>query len=300
MAAIASMTGFAMASRASTLGTIAVELRSVNSRFLDLTVRVADDLRAAEAAVREAVTARVARGKVECRVSLQRQAATPSARVNSAVIAHMADLARQVRAALPEALPPTVTEVLSWPGVVDTPAVDAEAQRQDVAAALAEALDTLQQTRQREGSALRAILIERCDRIEQVAAEITGRLPELQAGIERRLAERLKDALTPALAGSGFISHDELNERIRQEVLLYGLRADVEEELKRLQTHVAEVRRVLAAGGAVGRRLDFLMQELNREANTLGSKATAIEQTNAAVELKLAIEQMREQVQNLE
>jgi len=300
MAAVASMTGFAMASRTSAVGTVAVELRSVNSRFLDLTVRVTDELRVAEAAVREAVTARVARGKVECRVSLQRQAAAPSARVNGAIIAQMAELARQVRATLPEALPPTVTEVLSWPGVVDTPAVDAETQREDVAAALAEALDTLQQTRQREGGALRTILLERCDRIGQIAAEITGRLPELQAAIERRLSERLKDALTPALAGSGLISRDELNERIRQEVTLYGLRADVDEELKRLQTHVAEVRRVLAAGGAVGRRLDFLMQELNREANTLGSKATAIEQTNAAVELKLAIEQMREQVQNLE
>ena len=133
-----------------------------------------------------------------------------------------------------------------------------------------------------------------------MAAQLTKRAPDLIAAVERKLNERLERALGPALSGASTLTREELSERIRQEVTLYALKMDVDEEIKRLATHVAEVRRVLAAGGAVGRRLDFLMQELNREANTLGSKAAAIEMTSASVELKILIEQMREQIQNLE
>jgi uncharacterized protein (TIGR00255 family) len=189
--------------------------------------------------------------------------------------------------------------MLAWPGVVETPTVDGEALRGALQTTLDDALSALTASRQREGAALHAILTERCDAIDAIVAQMRPRVPEILAGLERKLAERLTQALTPALEG-GSVSREEIVDRIRQEVTLYGLRADVDEELKRLATHVAEVRRVLKAGGAVGRRLDFLMQELNREANTLGSKASAIDLTQAAVELKLAIEQMREQIQNLE
>jgi uncharacterized protein (TIGR00255 family) len=293
------MTGFAMATRPTPLGQLAVELRSVNSRFLDLSLRVGDELRAFEPALREAIAAALARGKVDCRLWVQRQGQPVAPSLNAPALHQLVLLAAQVRRALPEAAPLAVSDVLAWPGVVETPTLDAEALRAAVLAALEEALAALQATRQREGSALRAVLLERCDAIDAIVANLRPRVPEILAALERKLSERLNQALTPALAGAS-VSKDEIVDRIRQEVTLYGLRADVDEELKRLATHVVEVRRVLAAGGAVGRRLDFLMQELNHEANTLGSKASAIDLTQAAVELKLAIEQMREQIQNLE
>lgn len=293
------MTGFAAASRPTPLGLLSIELRSVNSRFLDLSLRVADELRNFEPMLREAIGAALSRGKVDCRLWIQRQAQPTAPRINDEALRQFAGLVTQLRAALPDAAPVGVADLLAWPGVVETPTVDNEALRSALQAALDEALAGLQATRRREGDALRAILRERCDAVDAIAANLRPRVPEILAALEKKLAERLNQALTPALAG-GTVSKEEIVDRIRQEVTLYGLRADVDEELKRLATHVTEVRRVLDAGGAVGRRLDFLMQELNREANTLGSKATAIDLTQAAVELKLAIEQMREQIQNLE
>lgn len=302
--AVASMTGFATATQALASGSLSVELRSVNSRFLDLVLRVPDDLRQFEATVREAIGAQLQRGKVECRLTLQRQAGTQAPRLNASVLSQLADLSGQVQGALPGVAPLRVVDVLGWPGVLDTQVVDSEAMRSAVQTALGEALQGLQASRQREGEALRVGLLERCDAVERIAATVQPRVPEIVAGIERKLTERMNQALGTALNigqnSAPSISREELAERVRQEVTLYGLRIDVDEEINRLRTHVTEVRRVLAAGGAVGRRLDFLMQELNREANTLGSKATMVDLTQAAVELKILIEQMREQIQNLE
>lgn len=293
------MTGFAVAAHPTPLGLLSIELRSVNSRFLDLSLRVGDELRSFEPMLRESIGAAIARGKVECRLWVQRQAQPVAPHVNEQALRQFAALAAQLRAAVPDAMPVSVADMLAWPGVVEAPAVDLDAVGSAIAAALKDALAALQSTRQREGDALRRILLDRCDAIDAIVANLRPRVPEILAALEKKLSERLAQALTPALAG-GTVSKEELVDRIRQEVTLYGLRADVDEELKRLATHITEVRRVLTAGGAVGRRLDFLMQELNREANTLGSKATAIDLTQAAVELKLAIEQMREQIQNLE
>jgi uncharacterized protein (TIGR00255 family) len=300
MAVVASMTGFAVANRETSMGVVTVDVRSVNARFLDLTLRVGDELRSFEQAIREAIAQRLARGKVDCRVVLQRHATAQAPRINTTALAQLAQLAREVRAALPEAAPLAVGEVLAWHGVVESAAADTEELRGAVLAAVSEALDSLQASRTREGAALTAALLARCDGIDAIVEQLRPRVPELLAAMERKLLERLNQTLAPALAANATLTREEIADRIRQEVTLYGLRADVDEELKRLATHVAEVRRVLAAGGAVGRRLDFLMQELNREANTLGSKASAIEMTNAAVELKILIEQMREQIQNLE
>lgn len=293
------MTGFASASRPTPLGTLTVELRSVNSRFLDLNLRVADELRGFETILRESIGATIARGKVDCRLWLQRQAQSAAPRINDDALAQFARVAARLRAAVPDAQPVSVADILAWPGVVETAAADGEALALALQSALKDALEALQDSRSREGDALRRILGERCDAIDGIVAQLRPRVPEILGALEKKLTERLTQALTPALAG-GTVSREEIIDRIRQEVTLYGLRADVDEELKRLSTHVNEVRRVLDAGGAVGRRLDFLMQELNREANTLGSKATAIDLTQAAVELKIAIEQMREQIQNLE
>jgi uncharacterized protein (TIGR00255 family) len=293
------MTGFAMASQPSPLGLVSVELRSVNSRFLDLSLRVADELRSFEPMLREAVGATVVRGKVDCRVWIQRQLQPLAAQVNDEALAQFAALAARLRHAMPEAQPVSVADMLAWPGLVEAQPTDSSALGNALQAALDEALAALQASRRREGDALRRILTERCDAIDAIVAQLRPRVPEILTALEKKLTDRLNQALTPALAG-GAVSRDEIVDRIRQEVTLYGLRVDVDEELKRLSTHVAEVRRVLGAGGAIGRRLDFLMQELNREANTLGSKASAVDLTQAAVELKIAIEQMREQIQNLE
>jgi len=300
MPAPVSMTGFAGASFATPLGQAAIEIRSVNSRFLDLTLKIADDLRAFEPQIRERIGARLARGKVECRLGLQRAAAAESTRLNPAALAGLQRLGEQVRQALPQAPPLSIAEALAWPGVLESPPLDAEALRAALLASLDEALDRLQDSRAREGAAIADGLRSRCDAILAIVEQLRGRLPELRAAVERKLTERLNQALGAPLAAAAALSREEVAERIRQEVTLYGLRADVDEELSRLATHVAEVRRIVDAGGAVGRRLDFLMQELNREANTLGSKATAIDLAQSAIELKLLIEQMREQIQNLE
>jgi uncharacterized protein (TIGR00255 family) len=293
------MTGFAAVNRPTEMGVLLIEIRSVNARFLDLGLRISDELRSLEAVVRETIAARISRGKLDCRVGLQRQAGVQQIAVDSDALAALARLAAEVQR-VTGAAPLSTGEILAWDGVLSSPGLDPEHLRAEAVAALDEALGALQASRTREGAALAAALLQRCDGIDSIVVQVRARAPELLAALERKLAERLEKALLPALGGSGTLTREEIADRIRQEVTLYGLRADVEEELNRLTTHVSEVRRILQQGGTVGRRLDFLMQELNREANTLGSKATAIEMTQAAVELKLLIEQMREQIQNLE
>jgi uncharacterized protein (TIGR00255 family) len=300
MTAVSSMTGFAAADAATPRAALSVELKSVNARFLELALRLPDELRALEAGARELLGSRLARGKVDVRVTLTRDPGASEARVNAAALARLVALAADARLAIPDPAPLGLADVLRWPGVIESAEDDAETLREPFMRALEQALVLLSQTRLREGAALRAALLERCDGIDRIVADLRTQVPAILAMLARKLQERLSQALVPALAGTNHLSREEVNDRIRQEVTLYGMRADVDEELQRLATHVAEVRRVLGAGGAVGRRLDFLMQELNREANTLGSKASAIEMTNAAVELKLLIEQMREQIQNLE
>ena len=300
MSAVLSMTGFAGASFATPLGTASIELRAVNARFLDLTLKVAEDLRAFEPLLRSRISARLARGKVECRVGLQQTARSESARLNPATLSLLARLEADVRQALPQATALSVADVLAWPGVLEMPLLDAESLQDSLLAALEQALAQMQASRAREGAALADGLRSRCTSIGLIVERLHALLPELRAAVERKLSERLTQALSAPLAAAAAMTREDVAERIRQEVTLYGLRADVDEELSRLATHVAEVRRVLDTGGAVGRRLDFLMQELNREANTLGSKATAIDLAQSAIELKLLIEQMREQVQNLE
>ena len=299
MKPVASMTGFASAARPTALGRLTLELRSVNSRFLDLSLKMPDDLRSTETAVRETIAAQIARGKVECRLSVARGAGENEPQLNAAALQQLAALASQVAQNLPSAAPISTADVLNWPGVVETPGAEPDILRAQVLAALAEALAALAEARRREGAALATAMLAQCDQIELVAAQLSARAPDLRTSVERKLSERLEKALGPALSTGSTLTREEVTERIRQEVTLYALKMDVDEEIKRLTTHVAEVRRVLAAGGAVGRRLDFLMQELNREANTLGSKAAAIEMTNASVDLKVLIEQMREQIQNL-
>jgi uncharacterized protein (TIGR00255 family) len=287
---IHSMTGYAAASLDIGRAIVHLELKSVNSRFLDLGFRIADDLRVLEPQLRELIAARIQRGKVECRLNLLPAAATPrEASLNHALMAQLREWQAAVREALPDAAPLGVAEVLHWPGMLGDDSLPVESVQEDCLGHARRLLDELLASRVREGAKLEAMLRERVARMRELVGQLSPRIPELVQEYQEKLGTRLREALA---------SVDE--DRIRQEVGLFATRIDVAEEISRLGAHLDEVARVLDRGGAAGKRLDFLMQELNREANTLGSKSVSSELTAVAVELKLLIEQMREQVQNIE
>ncbi|MFV8824627.1 YicC/YloC family endoribonuclease [Thauera sp. WH-2] len=287
---VQSMTGFAVQTR--DLGSISLhlELRSVNSRYLDLGFRIVDDLRAAEPAIRERITARLGRGKVECRLNLQAGHSAPrSMALNAALLDQLAEAQATLRARFADAAPLSVNELLRWPGMLADDSLGFDEMLPAIVQLVEAALDDMVATRRREGEKLADMIRERVARMRELVAQATPRMPAVVAEYQERLTARLRDAVA---------SLDE--ERVRQEVALYAQRIDVDEELTRLATHLDEVERILKAGGAAGKRLDFLMQELNREANTLASKSPATDITGIAMEMKVLIEQMREQVQNLE
>ena len=300
------MTGYAVVTRETAGGTLTIELKSVNSRFLDLQFRMNDDLRALEQSLRESIMTRVTRGKVECRVSFGRKAASGAAQaLNHAVLATVTDLQQQVLRQFADATPLSVSELLRWPGVIEEAQLGQDNLQAEVAAAMLDAMEAFIRSRTREGAALQAMLESRVDDLQTLVVQITPLVPQVVAQFQQKALERMQTALdfnTAAATGSApaTVSRDEVLDRVRQEVTLYGIRIDVSEELTRLGAHLAETRHVLKKGGQVGKRLDFMMQELNREANTVGSKASAKELSDAAMAMKLLIEQMREQVQNLE
>lgn len=297
---VASMTGYAVASGATPLGTVTIECRSVNSRFLDLALRLNEDLRFADPLIRETLQKRIARGKVEIRGYITPDENAAPVRINTAVLNRLIEVQNTILETLPQANKLSVSNLLAMPGVMVTDRPDQDAVALAVLTVLNNMLDAFTASRAREGEALANVLLNNCEQIEEVVTDIKSRMPDILAHIENKLRERLENALSSALTEKSTLTREEVSDRIRQEVTLYALRMDVEEEINRLFTHVAEVRRILKKGGAVGRRLDFVVQEMNREANTLGSKAAAIEMTNASVALKVIIEQMREQIQNLE
>lgn len=287
---IYSMTGFATAAAEIDGSSLTLELRSVNHRYLDLQLRLPDELRSHEPALREAISAHISRGKVECLVSYaQRQTLQHPARLNLDVVRQLGAWSAQIRAALPDSDELAVTDVLHWNGVLENPCTSGDSLHAALQDVLQQALLEFAAARRREGEKLAAFLLQRVAQIETLRAAVAPRIPGAIAAYEARLRARLLDAL-----GS-----DE-DERVRQEITLFASKIDVDEELSRLAAHLAEVRRVLANGGAVGKRLDFLMQELHREANTLGAKSVDAEVSRCAMEIKLLIEQMREQVQNIE
>jgi uncharacterized protein (TIGR00255 family) len=299
------MTGYAVTTRETAAGTLTIELKSVNSRFLDLQFRINDDLRALEPVLRDAIMARVTRGKVECRLSFGRKVVTGSTQaLNTTLLSTLADLQAAVHRQFKDAPPMSVNELLRWPGVIEEAEMSQDTLQSDVAATMATTLDAFIETRTREGAALQAMLESRLDAMEAIVQRITPLIPQLIAQFQQKAVERLQDALGLAVQNGAnatpAIPREEVQERIRQEVTLYGIRIDISEELSRLSAHLTETRHILKKGGQVGKRLDFMMQELNREANTVGSKAALKELADASMELKLLIDQMREQVQNLE
>ncbi len=299
MSQVYSMTGYAAAQAPSPLGIISLEVRSVNSRFLDLTLRTADELKCTETALRSILTQSVGRGKVEICTGVKAELNETSGSINPAALSLIQKLQTEVLAALPEARPMSAAEILAYPGVVRTAEANPEELTKIVSGLLTTALEAFKKSAEREGAALAEVLKGYCDKIDAIADAVQVRMPDIVAAAQAKLTQRLEDALSKALTAHSQLTSEEVSDRIRTEATLYAMKIDVDEEVNRLKTHTKEVRRVLTAGGPVGKRLDFLMQEMNREANTLGSKAAAIEMTDASLNLKLLIEQMREQIQNL-
>ena len=287
---ISSMTGFAAAALEMPQGSLAVELKTVNHRYLEFQTRIPEEIRPLESAMREAVSARLTRGKVDCRVTFTPVAsAARSMTPNDEALAALQAAARQLVGRFPEARALSVAEILHWPGVLADESIRADTVKDALMALMDRALADLDQTRAREGAKLEIVLRERLERMSVLVKEAQPLLPAAIRAFQDKLAAKIAEAnAAPS------------DERVHQEIVLYAARIDVDEELSRLATHIAEFTRVLGKGGACGKRLDFLCQELNREANTLGSKSVANEMTRISVELKVLIEQMREQVQNIE
>ena len=287
---IHSMTGFAVATKELEQGALNLELRSVNHRYLDIQLRLPEELRLLEPALREVIVNDVGRGKLDCRLSFDPSSNAPQAlQLNTNLLKQLAELNLEVKAALPDAGSLSAADILRWPGMLGGDFLSAESLRDTCIALLQSALHELDLTRSREGEKLKALLLERIEKMEQLVAGVTLRLPEIMATYREKLGGRLQEAL---------INLED--ERICQEFALFAAKIDVDEELTRLSTHLVETKRTLDRGGAVGKRLDFLMQELNREANTLGSKSVDAGVSRVAMELKVLIEQMREQIQNIE
>ena len=286
---IHSMTAFARAEQAGANGTLSWELRSVNHRYLEPHLRLPEAFRDLEGAVREALRNGLSRGKVECTLRFTEDSTGKPLQVDLQRAAQLVAAAESVAGLIkqPAALNPL--EVLGWPGVLVADAADPQALNKAALVLFTETLDELKKGRSREGVELAKLLNERLDGITAEVAALRELVPQMLAGQRQKILDRCAEMQA------------ELDpQRLEQELVLLAQKSDVAEELDRLATHVAEVRRVLKSGGAAGRRLDFLMQELNREANTLGSKAFDTRSTQAAVNLKVLIEQMREQVQNIE
>jgi uncharacterized protein (TIGR00255 family) len=287
---IKSMTAFAREGVSTDGGDLTWELRSVNHRYLEANIRLPEDLRGLEPAVRERLAVRLSRGKLDCMLRFAARAGEGGAlAVNHRLIEQLLKAADTIATRIGEPATPHVIDLMQWPGVLQEPERDLDAVASAALTLLERTLDLLVETREREGERLRELILERCDKLLARVAEVRKRMPEVLAGIRTRIAERLDEV------------REELDpSRLEQEMALLAQRLDVDEEMDRLEVHVAEVRKALDADGPIGRRLDFLMQELNREANTLSSKSSDAAVTLAAVDMKVLIEQMREQVQNIE
>ena len=287
---IYSMTGYAALSQELPHGTINLEIKSVNSRYLDIQFRIMDELRGLEPSLRELIGARLSRGKVECRLGFSAAITAESlSRVNSALIDQLLSLNKLVRERAADAAPLSVAEILRWPGVIAAEELSKDALKEAVQALLTRALDDLAATRAREGAKLKDIILDRAAQIEHLVARIKPKTAMIVASYQEKLRQKIKDAE---------VGIDD--DRMRQEIVLFAQKIDVDEELERLTAHLSELKRILSKGGGAGKRLDFLMQELNREANTLGSKSVDAEMSQASMDMKVLIDQMREQIQNIE
>jgi uncharacterized protein (TIGR00255 family) len=290
---IRSMTAFASGERATSSGTLGCELRAVNHRFLEIGLRLPEELRALEPALRERVASRVARGKVDLTFRLRLPEGGDALRLDTRMVAQLSELALDLQPRFPS-MRVDMAALLQFPGVLQSMATDAEALQVDAMALLGQVLSDFVAAREREGTNLAAVIRERVDAIARRAADVRELMPVIRAAQRDKLQARLADLGQPA--GAAPLEPG----RLEQELVLWLQKLDVDEELDRLDSHVIEIRRVLDQREPVGRRLDFLLQEFNREANTLGSKSVDVRTSQAAVDLKVLIDQVREQIQNIE
>lgn len=286
---VKSMTGFAAVTRDVTGGRIAIELKSVNHRYLEFQTRMPEEIRSLEGAMREQIAAALSRGKVDCRVTLTNDTTQTTTKPSQAALTALMATQAEILSAF-DARPLSVWEVMHAPGVMATTEMTAESIKEPLLSLFGDAVAELDATRVREGEKLAQMLIERLDGIDQLTKQVAPLIPQMVQSYEDKLKQKIADANLSAAS----------DDRLKQEVVLFASRIDIAEELNRLGAHTTEVRRVLKGGGAIGKRLDFLMQELNRESNTLGSKSVSAESTKVSIELKVLIEQMREQIQNIE
>jgi uncharacterized protein (TIGR00255 family) len=285
-----SMTAFARTQKNMDEGDLIWELRSVNHRYLELHLKMPDDFRVHEMKFREVIQKRLKRGKVECFLRFNRDTQdSKSVHVNHQQAKSLISACQEINDLLHQPSEVDPMEILQWPGVVKQSTLDMKLIFAACESGLNSALDDLVANREREGERMRALIIQRCEAIQQIVVQTREKMPEIQQRYQKKLRDRLDD-----------LNIEVNKDRLEQELVHLAQKMDVDEELDRLDSHLKEMNDVLSRDEAVGRRLDFLMQELNREANTLGSKSADISSTNASVELKVLIEQMREQIQNIE
>ncbi|MCP3666643.1 MAG: YicC family protein [Gammaproteobacteria bacterium] len=285
-----SMTAFSRQTHADEQGELTWELRSVNHRYLEVSVRLPEELRVLEPVVRECMTRRLGRGKLDCNLRFTPAAgAIAGVAVNERLARQIIEAAEVVGHLMHETVSPGAMDVLRWPGVVEPQSQDLTPVQKQAAALLELTVDELIAVRQREGARLAELVVQRCSAMRVEVERVKVLMPKILDGLRQRLATRLAE-----------LSEDLDHGRLEQEMVIQAQKLDIDEEMDRLRTHLDEVERVLKSDEPVGRRLDFLMQELNREANTLASKSSDVESTRVGVELKVLIEQMREQIQNIE
>jgi len=285
-----SMTGFAALEQPIENATLVLELRAVNSRYLDVHFKLDETLRSFEPAIRELIGSHLSRGKVECKVNLmQRVQSNQAPQLDEQLMRQLAAMQAKAQEIFPQSRALSVADILRWPGVVQHDELSQDSMLEDIKKLVEQGLRDLNASRVREGEKLKALILDRLAQIEHLVAKVKPLLPQLNKEYQAKLELKLQETLKTV---------DQ--ERISQELVLFAQRIDVDEELSRLTAHVSEVKRILSSDAPAGKRLDFLMQELNREANTLGSKSVSVQTTQVSMELKVLIEQMREQIQNIE
>ncbi len=287
---IVSMTAYGRAENNTDIGQASCEIRSVNHRYLEMAVRLPEELRALEQAIREKISAKLKRGKVDCNIRFDFSAVvSDSIPVNHQLLGKLIETVESTSDKLKQAAPVNPMELLRWPGVLDKDVPDQEQIGSIILSLVDETLDAVVATRQREGEKISKMILERTEKTRAIVNQVQQQMPEIINGLRDKLSQRASE-----------LCNELDNDRLEQELVLLSQKLDVAEEMDRLLAHIEEVERVLKQQGPVGRRLDFLMQEMNREANTLGSKSSHIDTSNASVDLKVFIEQMREQIQNIE
>jgi len=285
-----SMTGFAALEQPLDNATLLLELRSVNSRYLDLHFKLDENLRSLEPSIRELVSAQLNRGKVECKLNLiQRTQANQATQLDDALMQQLSAMQAKAKAYFPQSSELSVADILRWPGVILSDGFNQASLQDDVKKLVQQGLQDLNASRAREGEKLKTLVLERLSQIELLVTKVKPLLPALAKEYQTKLENKLQETLK-----------NIDSERVAQELVLFAQRIDVDEELTRLSTHASEIKRILSSNAPAGKCLDFLMQELNREANTLGSKSASVQTTQVSMELKVLIEQMREQIQNIE